>query len=98
MGVSRASIAACSRPRQSSSDSSAKISAACKLDSPPKSEAKAPEGGATGKASGKVGVILPDTTSSVVYRTVDGRPVQVRFVDGEGDVVPAGDVRPERVR
>jgi DNA-binding HxlR family transcriptional regulator len=40
---------------------------------------------------------LPDTTSSVVYRTVDGRSVQVRFVDGEGDVVPAGDVRPERV-
>jgi DNA-binding HxlR family transcriptional regulator len=41
---------------------------------------------------------LPDTTSSVVYRTVDGRPVQVRFVDGEGAVVPAGDVRPERGR
>ncbi|MCE6996846.1 helix-turn-helix transcriptional regulator [Saccharothrix sp. S26] len=41
---------------------------------------------------------LPDTTSTVVYRTVDGRPVQVRFVDGEGAVVAAGDVRPERGR
>ncbi len=37
---------------------------------------------------------LPDTVSKVVYRTVDGRPVQVRFVDAEGAVAPAGDVRP----
>lgn len=37
---------------------------------------------------------LPHTMSTVVYRTADGRPVQVRFVDGEGAVVPAGDVRP----
>ena len=40
---------------------------------------------------------LPDTTSRVAYRTVDGRLVQVRFVDGDGVVVPAGDVRPERL-
>jgi D-xylose transport system substrate-binding protein len=54
-----------------SSGSAAKISAACKLDSPPTSGAKAPAGGATGKASGKVGVILPDTTSSTRYTTYD---------------------------
>ncbi|XVS64730.1 winged helix-turn-helix transcriptional regulator [Actinosynnema sp. CA-299493] len=38
---------------------------------------------------------LPDTVSTVVYRADDGRRVRVRFVDGEGAVVPAGDVRPE---
>ena len=55
-----------------SSDSSAKISAACKLDNPPQSQAKAaPSGGPAGKASGKVGVILPDTTSSTRYTLYD---------------------------
>jgi DNA-binding HxlR family transcriptional regulator len=39
---------------------------------------------------------LPDTVSTVVYRTDDGRRVGVRFVDGEGAVVPAGEVHPER--
>jgi DNA-binding HxlR family transcriptional regulator len=39
---------------------------------------------------------LPDTVSTVVYRTVDGRRVQVRFVDGDGVVVPAGDVHAEQ--
>ncbi|MCU1691545.1 MAG: hypothetical protein JWM64_636, partial [Frankiales bacterium] len=46
--------------------------AACKLSSPPTSAAKAPAGGAsTAKASGKVGVILPDTTSSTRYTLYD---------------------------
>ena len=37
---------------------------------------------------------LPRTTSTVVYRTVDGKPVRVRFVDDEGAVVAPDDVRP----
>ncbi|TQM81712.1 HxlR family transcriptional regulator [Saccharothrix saharensis] len=37
---------------------------------------------------------LPRTTSTVVYRAADGRPVRLRFVDDGGVVVPAGDVRP----
>ncbi len=49
----------------------AKIKAACKLDSPPTSEAEAPEAGTAGKASGKVGAILPDTTSSTRYTLYD---------------------------
>ena len=48
-----------------------KITAACKLDSPPTSEAEAPEAGTAGKASGKVGAILPDTTSSTRYTLYD---------------------------
>ena len=56
----------------SSDGGGAEITAACKLDNPPKSQAKAPAaGGATGKASGKVGVILPDTTSSTRYTLYD---------------------------
>ncbi|WP_222847650.1 sugar ABC transporter substrate-binding protein [Nocardioides dongxiaopingii] len=50
---------------------SADITGACSLDSPPMSEAKMPEGGDAGKATGKVGVILPDTTSSTRYETYD---------------------------
>jgi D-xylose transport system substrate-binding protein len=48
-----------------------KITAACKLSNPPKSAAQAPTGGTPGKASGKVGVILPDTTSSTRYTLYD---------------------------
>jgi D-xylose transport system substrate-binding protein len=48
------------------------VTAACKLTNPPKSAAKAPAAGAsTAKASGKVGVILPDTTSSTRYTLYD---------------------------
>jgi D-xylose transport system substrate-binding protein len=56
-----------------SGDKSAKskITAACKLDSPPTSAADAPEEGTAGKASGKVGAILPDTTSSTRYTLYD---------------------------
>ena len=69
-----ASLAGCGSSSSSSggSSSSNKINAACKLDSPPTSGAKAPESGApVGKASGKVGVILPDTTSSTRYTLYD---------------------------
>ncbi|MCW2782346.1 MAG: hypothetical protein JWR35_2795 [Marmoricola sp.] len=49
-----------------------KITAACSLTSPPLSAASPPaSGGTTGKATGKVGVILPDTTSSTRYTLYD---------------------------
>jgi D-xylose transport system substrate-binding protein len=48
------------------------ITAACKLTNPPTSAAKAPSTSGTPlKASGKVGVILPDTTSSTRYTLYD---------------------------
>src|SRR4029079_2474317 len=49
-----------------------KITAACKLDSPPTSTAEVPEdSGSGGSASGTVGVSLPDTTSSTRYTLYD---------------------------
>jgi len=51
---------------------SADVTAACSLDNPPTSAASAPAAsGTTAKASGKVGVILPDTTSSTRYELYD---------------------------
>lgn len=50
------------------------VSAMCKLANPPKSSAVAPSSGAPAKvanASGKVGVILRDTTSSTRYTLYD---------------------------
>jgi D-xylose transport system substrate-binding protein len=47
------------------------ITGACSLDSPPTSDAEKPAEGKSGTASGKVGVILPDTTSSTRYETYD---------------------------
>src|SRR5664279_4228964 len=58
----------------SSSSGTAKpaaIVAACKLTNPPTSAAKLPAAATSGKASGKVGVILPDTTSSARYTLYD---------------------------
>ncbi|MEU4445070.1 helix-turn-helix domain-containing protein [Actinosynnema sp. NPDC050801] len=39
---------------------------------------------------------IPCTTPTVDYRATDGRAVSVRFVDADGVVVPAHDVRAER--
>jgi D-xylose transport system substrate-binding protein len=67
-------LAACgsSDSKTGGSSSTPKISAACKLDSPPTSGASAPAGGGSNaKATGKVGAILPDTTSSTRYTTYD---------------------------
>jgi D-xylose transport system substrate-binding protein len=56
----------------SGNNASGAITAACKLSNPPKSNAKEPSGNAGSlKASGKVGVILPDTTSSTRYTLYD---------------------------
>ena len=56
----------------SGGSSDQEITAACKLDNPPTSAAEAPtDSGSGGSASGKVGVILPDTTSSTRYTLYD---------------------------
>jgi D-xylose transport system substrate-binding protein len=59
-------------PSSSGSSGSGTITAACKLTNPPQSAAKLPPTPATPlKATGKVGVILPDTTSSTRYTLYD---------------------------
>jgi D-xylose transport system substrate-binding protein len=58
------------------------ISAACSLDSPPLSAASAPPAGAdVGQATGKVGVILPDTTSSTRYTLYDAPLLKSALTD-----------------
>jgi len=75
--LSTAGLAACgsnsdnSSSNSSSSSSSGGVSAACSLDNPPTSSAQGRPGGDPGKASGKVGAILPDTTSSTRYTLYD---------------------------
>jgi D-xylose transport system substrate-binding protein len=76
LGVAAAlSLTACgSSDSSSSADSSSgagTVTAACSLDNPPQSGAKVPKEVDLGKASGKVGVILPDTTSSTRYVQYD---------------------------
>src|SRR5262245_51693361 len=68
-----ATLAACGDDSSDneSSSSSEGITAACKLDNPPTSQAEAPPEASVGTASGKVGVILPDTTSSTRYTLYD---------------------------
>jgi D-xylose transport system substrate-binding protein len=84
-----ASLAGCgssssSSKGSSSSGSAQKISAACKLTSPPTSSAKIPSAStATGKVSGKVGVILPDTTSSTRYTLYD-KPLLQKALSAAG--------------
>jgi D-xylose transport system substrate-binding protein len=65
----------------SSSGSSGQAAGACKLSNPPTSAAQAPTTTATGKASGKVGVILPDTTSSTRYTLYDKPLLQKALSD-----------------
>jgi D-xylose transport system substrate-binding protein len=61
-----------SNGKSASGGKGSNVTAACKLSSPPTSGAQAPNtSAATGKASGKVGVILPDTTSSTRYTLYD---------------------------
>jgi D-xylose transport system substrate-binding protein len=71
-GSSNKNNSSSSSSGSSSSSASGQITAACKLTNPPTSNAKLPGNGASGqKASGKVGVILPDTTSSTRYTLYD---------------------------
>jgi D-xylose transport system substrate-binding protein len=58
------------------------LTAACKLTSPPQSKAKLPSSSAGSlKATGKVGVILPDTTSSTRYTLYDKPLLQKALTD-----------------
>lgn len=80
-----ASLAACGGNDDSNDggSGSAKVTAACKLDSPPKSGATAPTDLDLGKAEGKVGVILPDTTSSTRYELYD-KPLLKKALEDAG--------------
>src|SRR3954449_11687601 len=60
-----------SNSSSSSSSSSGQAKGACSLDNPPQSGAKEPPKTDLGQASGKVGAILPDTTSSTRYTLYD---------------------------
>lgn len=64
------------------SSSSGAVTAACNLSNPPASTAKAPAAGTSIKASGKVGVILPDTTSSARYTQFDAPLLKKAFEAG----------------
>jgi D-xylose transport system substrate-binding protein len=87
LGVAAAlSLSACGGNSSSSSGTtstgSGDITAACKLDNPPKSQAQVPSStGNGGSASGKVGVILPDTTSSTRYTQYDKPLLQKALSD-----------------
>ena len=70
----------------SSAGGSKNVSAICKLTNPPKASASAPDTSApskVSKASGKVGVILPDTTSSTRYTLYDA-PLLKKAFDAAG--------------
>jgi D-xylose transport system substrate-binding protein len=79
LGVAAAlSLTACGSSTSSSptatspsSSTGGGVTAACSLASPPQSKAQLPKTVDLGKTSGKVGVILPDTTSSTRYTQYD---------------------------
>ena len=84
--VGVAMLAACGDDDKSGGGSggSADIVSACSLDNPPTSAASAPpEGGSSAQASGKVGVILPDTTSSTRYELYD-KPLLTKALTDAG--------------
>ena len=80
-GGTKSNTSGSSQPGSSSNSSagntaSGQAKGACSLSNPPQSNAKAPAAAVTGKASGKVGVILPDTTSSTRYTLYDAPLLQ----------------------
>jgi D-xylose transport system substrate-binding protein len=76
-----AGMAACGSNNSSTDAGSGDVTAACSLSSPPTSGASAPADLNLGKASGKVGVILPDTTSSTRYTLYDKPLLAKAFKD-----------------
>jgi D-xylose transport system substrate-binding protein len=70
-----------SKPSSSGSAAAGAITSACSLTDPPKSTAKAPSSSGSLKATGKVGVILPDTTSSTRYTLYDKPLLQKALSD-----------------
>ncbi|HET6939719.1 MAG TPA: substrate-binding domain-containing protein [Nocardioides sp.] len=90
MLIGSAGLAACGDDSDSGGSSSGggggktEVTAACSLDNPPTSGASAPPTGApTTKVSGKVGVILPDTTSSTRYELYD-KPLLTKALTDAG--------------
>jgi D-xylose transport system substrate-binding protein len=90
LGVAAAlSLSACGSSNSSSpsatgsSGSGGGVTAACKLANPPKSGASLPKSVDLGKTSGKVGVILPDTTSSTRYEQYD-KPLLTKALKDAG--------------
>jgi D-xylose transport system substrate-binding protein len=65
----------------STPSSSPKVTGACSLSSPPTSAAQMPASSSLGEATGKVGVILPDTTSSTRYTLYDAPLLKKAFKD-----------------
>ena len=80
----------------SSPASSGQAQGACKLTAPPTSAAQAPPATTAGKASGKVGVILPDTTSSTRYTLYDAPLLKSRM--RLGDLALARQLRKQALR
>src|SRR5262249_30092800 len=77
-------LAACGSSDSGKSGGTQKVSAVCKLSSPPASKAQAPNATSPmGKATGKVGVILPDTTSSIRYTQFD-KPLLTKALTDAG--------------
>ncbi len=90
LGVAAAlSLTACGSSNSSSpsasgsSSSTSGVKAACSLKNPPVSKAKLPKPVNLGKTSGKVGVILPDTTSSTRYTLYD-KPLLTKALSAAG--------------
>jgi D-xylose transport system substrate-binding protein len=93
-----AGLAACGSNNSSSTDSgSANISAACSLDTPPTSGASAPAATDLGKASGKVGVILPDTNSSTRYELYD-KPLLTQALTAAGITADVQNAQGDKAR
>lgn len=67
----------------SGGSASGQAKGACSLTSPPTSGAQLPTMSSTAKASGKVGVILPDTTSSTRYEQYD-KPLLTKALTAAG--------------
>ncbi len=91
--ATNAPAASGSSSASASASAAADPTGACKLTDPPKSKASAPPAAtSTAKVSGKVGVILPDTTSSTRYTLYDA-PLLTKALTDAGitpDVQNAG--------
>lgn len=85
--LASATLAACGEDNDGSG-ADADITSACSLDNPPVSEASPPPEGEVGRADGKVGAILPDTTSSTRYELYDAPLLTQTLTDAgiEADV------------
>ncbi|HWU22969.1 MAG TPA: substrate-binding domain-containing protein [Nocardioides sp.] len=97
--ASTAGLAACGSNNNTSTDSGpSNVTAACSLTTPPTSGAAAPKPGLDlGKASGKVGVILPDTTSSTRYELYD-KPLLTQALTAAGITADVQNAQGDKAR